>query len=196
METTGVDPQTCDIIEFAAVLDDLNDIRPINLLPKFHCYFAKDSFVGEPFALSMHGDIFRRIAGRSEEFNRKQYNYCSAEKFGNSFKTFLVKNGYKEEHDKVAINAAGKNFGSFDLQFLKHKTDFLKHINVRSRILDPGILYVNNNDESIPGMSECKKRAGLNEEVSHNAMDDAFDVVNLIRYAMITNFKIFHGNGR
>ena len=109
----------------------------------------------------------------------------SATKLGNSFKKFLVKNDYVEEHDMVTINAAGKNFAKFDLQFLKRKTDFLKHINVRSRILDPGILYLQKTDESIPGMEECKKRSGLiNTRVCHDARSDAIDVINLLRHKL------------
>ena len=175
-ETCGIDEDSCDILEFAAILDDLADPKPIETLPCFQTYFIKDSYVGEPFALSMHPKIFKRIAIRE-----KGYNYMSATKLGFVFKTFLLKNGYEAERDMVTINAAGKNFAKFDLQFLRRKTDLLKHINVRSRILDPGILFLENSDESIPGMAECKKRMGLSENISHEAKDDAIDVILLLR---------------
>jgi hypothetical protein len=184
IECCGLDPLVHDIIEFGAVLDDLSDQKPIHMLPSFHCYFVKDEYKGEPFALSMHPTIFRRIAERGEEENRNKYHYFTAEKFGNAFKTFLIKNGYPVEHDKVVINASGKNFGSFDLQFLKHKTDFLKHIIVRNRIVDPGMLFLNGDDNQIPGMAECKKRAGVNGIVAHDAISDAIDVVKLVRYGL------------
>jgi DNA polymerase III epsilon subunit-like protein len=184
IETTGLDSQNCDIIEFGAVLDDLSDQRPIHTLPVFHCYFVKEEYRGEPFALSMHPTIFRRIAERGEEENRNKYHYFSAEKFGNSFKSFLVKNGYQTEHDKVTINAAGKNFGSFDLQFLKHKTDLLKHVNIRSRIVDPGILFLDGDDDAIPGLNKCKERAKITGTVTHCAVDDAIDVVKVLRYGL------------
>ena len=183
LECTGLDEQTCQIIEFAAVLDDLSCAHPphVDKLPSFHCYFPRDSYVGEPYALSMHSTIFRRIAERGLEENRNKYNFLSADHFGNSFKKFLLNNGYTAEHDKVVINAAGKNFAAFDLQFLKYQSDFLKHIDVRSRILDPGMLFLNNNDNQIPGMKECKLRAGMDGFVSHDAMSDAKDVVMLMR---------------
>lgn len=189
IETSGLCPQNCDILEFGAVLDDLSNQRPIHMLPTFHCYFVKDEYKGEPFALSMHPTIFRRIAERGEEANRKKYNYFSAEKFGNAFKTFLLKNGYETEHDKITINAAGKNFGSFDLQFLKHKTDFLKHINVRSRIFDPGILFLDGDDDAIPGLAKCKERAGISGIVTHDAIGDAIDVVKLVRNGLKHLYK-------
>ena len=60
IETSGIDPKTCEIIEFAAVLDDLSCAHPpsVDRLPSFHCYLAKDSYTGEPYALSMHSTIF------------------------------------------------------------------------------------------------------------------------------------------
>ena len=186
LETTGCDYQTCDIIEFGAVLDDLSLAHPppLHALPSFHCYCPKDFYAGEPFALSMHSSIFRRIAERGLEENRNKFHYISSEKLGNAFKQFLLKNGHTTEHDKVVINAAGKNFAAFDLPFLKFRSDFLKHIDIRSRILDPGILFVRNSDESVPGMGECKRRAGLDDTVAHNAIDDALDVVALLRKGM------------
>lgn len=181
-EMTGTDPLVNDIIEFGAVLDDLDLRMPIDSLPKFHCYLVKDSYCGEPYALSMHPTIFRRIAERGLEENRRKYSYLTANSLGNSFKKFLLNNGYASEHDKVLINAAGKNFSSFDLQFLKHKSDFLKHIDVRSGVLDPGILYIDAEDKGIPGLEKCKKRAGIEDiTVRHDAISDAIDVVELLR---------------
>ena len=182
LETSGTDSLTNDVIEFGAVLDDLNKRAPVNALPTFHCYLVKDSYCGEPYALSMHPTIFRRIAERGLEENRKKYNYLTANSLGNAFKKFLLNNGYTSEHDKVVITAAGKNFSSFDLQFLKHRTDFLKHIEVRSGVLDPGILYLDGEDKAIPGLEKCKKRAGMPDtNVYHDAISDAKDVVELLR---------------
>lgn len=182
IECTGLDPMTCDIIEFGAVLDDLNERKPVKDLPTFHCYLVKDNYVGEPYALSMHPTIFKRIAERGLEENRRKYSYLSANSLGNAFKKFLFNNGYTSEHDKAIITAAGKNFSSFDLQFLKHKSDFLKHIDVRSGVLDPGILYLEGDDKFIPGLEKCKKRAGMEDShVYHDAISDARDVVELLR---------------
>jgi len=186
IETCGLDEDTCDIIEFAAVLDDLSDLKPIDKLPVFHTYFIKDRYVGEPYALSMHPIIFRRIAER----DTKKYRFMSAMKLGYAFRKFLVENGYKEEHDQVVITAAGKNFAAFDLQFLKRKTDLLKHVNIRHRIIDPAILYLKGGDDAPPGTEECKKRAHLDPKIEHTAEADAKDVIELIRYQIGKTFVI------
>jgi DNA polymerase III epsilon subunit-like protein len=186
IETTGLNEDTCDIIEFAAVLDDLSELSPIERLPIFHTYFIKDNYVGEPYALSMHPEIFRRIAER----DIKKYSFMSAQKLGYAFRKFLVNNGYKEEHDQVVITAAGKNFGAFDLQFLKRKTDLLKHVNIRHRIIDPAILYLKEEDQALPGTEECKLRARIFGKVEHTAEADAKDVVALVRHKIGNTFII------
>lgn len=83
---------------------------------------------------------------------------------------------------KVYITAAGKNFGTFDLKFLERLPRWKQVFRVRSRILDPAILFVDwKNDQDLPGLSLCKERAGLDPLVSHDAVDDARDVIELLR---------------
>jgi len=179
IETTGI--QDCDIIEVGAVADDLSNLdTPVEMLPTFHCYFVQEKYQGEPFALNMHAEIFRRIAAREEG-----YNYYKANKFGHHFKNWLVKEaGYKLEKDRVKINAAGKNFANFDMPYLREKTDLFKHVGLRNRVLDPGILFVEDGDFAIPGLEKCKVRAGLKGYVDHTAVADAIDVAELIRIAL------------
>jgi len=82
----------------------------------------------------------------------------------------------------IHITAAGKNFGTFDLKFLERLPRWKQLIKVRQRILDPSILYVDwKKDESLPGLGLCKKRANLPEEVAHDAVEDAKDVILLLR---------------
>ena len=183
IETTGVNLDNCDIIEFGCVVDELGSTINVNKLPTYHCYFVKQFYQGEPFALSMHSKILKRIADRE-----KGYTYMSVTKFGNSFKQFLLKNGFELENDKVIINVAGKNFGSFDLQFLNKQTDLSKHVIISNRILDPSILFLKNKDKRLPCLSECKKRANMPENVSHDAVSDARDIVVLLRKALEHKF--------
>ena len=62
IETTGLNPDKCQIIEFAAVVDDLQDQQPIEKLPKFQTYIRHESYTGEPYALAMHSNIFKKLA--------------------------------------------------------------------------------------------------------------------------------------
>jgi len=183
LETCGLVTDRHSILEFGAVLDDLDNPLPIEELPRYHCYFLSvndGDYVGDPYALSMHPTILRRIAEREEG-----YNYYSPMKFGFSFKQFLLKHGYEAKHDRITINAAGKNFGAFDLQVLNKQTDLSKHVKIRHRLLDPGAMFVTLEDESVPGMEDCLERIGEEPNVAHTAIEDSIDVIKLIRFKML-----------
>lgn len=80
------------------------------------------------------------------------------------------------------FNAAGKNFANFDNRFLERLPRWKQCLKARGRTLDPSVLYIDwKNDESAPGLAKCKERAGLGGVVTHNAIEDAMDVVMLFR---------------
>lgn len=80
------------------------------------------------------------------------------------------------------FNAAGKNFANFDNRFLERLPRWKQCLRARGRTIDPSILFVDwKNDEAIPGLSLCKERAHLDPHVTHNAIDDAMDIVKLLR---------------
>jgi oligoribonuclease (3'-5' exoribonuclease) len=169
IETSGIDHDTHQILEVGAVIDDLIDPKPFEELPRFHTYLIHDEIIGHPFALSMHPVILRRIAKKE-----KPYSYTEPKHLGKKFVTWLEKNGVKG-----SITAAGKCFGAFDLQFLRKLPRFNLHIS--SRVLDPAMFYWQPGDEKIPDTLECMKRAGIEGEVAHTALEDAEVIVKLIR---------------
>ena len=92
------------------------------------------------------------------------------------------------------ITAAGKNAGTFDLPFLAAQgclspdADTISldgppepPVIFRRRILDPCTLYTLPDDTEPPGLADCLKRAGLPEMVMHTAIEDAVQVVRLLR---------------
>jgi oligoribonuclease len=84
--------------------------------------------------------------------------------------------------NSVTIVPAGKNFGDFDKQFLKRMPKWETRVILRSRVLDPCILYWKpETDDELPGLSTCLERAGFDSIVSHDSVDDARDVVRVIR---------------
>jgi len=181
LETTGLDRVNHDIVEFGCVLDDLADPEvPIDELPSFHCYNVLDTYTGSPYALSMHPTIFRRIATKEEGFT-----YCYNGKIGKLFREFLLDNGMKtDEHGKIHVTFAGKNFASFDMPFIQNHTDIEQHkIKIKHRMIDPGTLFLAIDDDEVPGTEECLRRAGLPTEVDHTAIEDSKDVIRLIRCA-------------
>lgn len=82
----------------------------------------------------------------------------------------------------ITINVAGKNFATFDMLFLKQLPWWQKLIKIRQRVLDPAILMVDwENDESLPNLKQCKERANIEGIVTHNALEDAWDVIEVMR---------------
>lgn len=80
------------------------------------------------------------------------------------------------------FNAAGKNFANFDNKFLERLPRWKQCLKARGRTLDPSVLFIDwQNDDCAPGLSLCKERAGLGDVVTHNAIEDAMDVVMLFR---------------
>lgn len=80
------------------------------------------------------------------------------------------------------FNAAGKNFANFDNRFLERLPRWKQCLKARGRTLDPSVLYIDwKNDDAAPGLAKCKERAGFGGVVTHNAIEDAMDVVMLFR---------------
>jgi hypothetical protein len=82
----------------------------------------------------------------------------------------------------ITLNVAGKNFGTFDKLFLQELPWWQKLIRTRQRVLDPAILMVDwKSDKSLPNLTQCKERAGVSGIVTHNALEDAWDVIEVLR---------------
>lgn len=80
------------------------------------------------------------------------------------------------------ITAAGKNFGTFDKIFLEKLPKWQKCIKIRQRIIDPSILFTDwKNDDSLPSLLTCKERSGVKGKVSHNALEDSWDIIQILR---------------
>lgn len=80
------------------------------------------------------------------------------------------------------LNVAGKNFATFDKLFLEKLPRWKQLFKVRQRIIDPTILFTNwTEDEQLPNLTTCKERAKTGGEVTHDAIDDAWDVIQLLR---------------
>ena len=82
----------------------------------------------------------------------------------------------------VTITCAGKNFSTFDKLFLERLPRWKQAIRIKQRVLDPAILYVDwNEDLEVPNLNKCKERAGIKGLVTHNALEDAWDVIEVLR---------------
>jgi len=176
LETTGIDPQTCQILEIGAVYDNG---KCVDDLPVFHKYVYHPIYTGEPFALQMNAKILKRLSSVSAD--DIQTKVCiRTDELAECFRSWLVGCGW----DGTALTPAGKNFASFDRNFLNLLPGW-KDIKLNHRTLDPAMLWWRPaEDDKLPGSQECMNRAGLKGTVAHTAVEDAKMVVKLIRNAV------------
>jgi oligoribonuclease len=201
IETTGLDWENNDILSIAAIVEDTTKKLPLEELPKFKAIITHRELKGHPYALNMNKGIIELLSQHlsNVEVDSNGYRFLTKDEIIPEFYTFLRQhvpnklNGYEVVDGKIVpavssqskpitINVAGKNFGTFDINFLNKLPWWKKLIRTRAKILDPGVLYCDwSNDESAPSLSECKVRAGLGNVVTHDALDDAWDVIELLR---------------
>lgn len=177
IETLGTDPDTCDAIEFGAVVDLGFGMEP-ELMPTFHAYLTTPTglYRGQPYAMSMHSEILRRIAVREPG-----YRYLDQQALDEAFWNWCHLTGLLQDAEKITI--AGKNFGSFDLQFLR-RIGFGTHTQYNHAFLDPGTSYTLDSDIKPADTAKCLERAGFDPNVPHTAVEDARNVIRLIRHKM------------
>lgn len=182
IETTGLDWRNCQTIQIGAVIDNWE--TPIDQMPTFNCYIDHGTFKGEPYALSMHAEIFRAIS----EARRHRWQIIQPDIYvvtpdavAHAFYTWLDLQGLNPRLNRIVV--AGKNFGAFDKDFLEDLPAWKDLVKMKHRIIDPGnMYYVPGVDDELPDTAECLRRAKLPPVVNHKALDDAFDVVRLIRW--------------
>lgn len=176
IETLGLDYNNCDIIEFSAVLDDLE--TPLDELPIYHRYLVKENnlYQGEAMAIAMHSEIMAMIAKRADA-----YRYISHDLLDEDFSLWVKDMGIGE------LVIAGKNFAKFDLRFLE-KIGFGNKTKFNRRIVDVGSIFYNPIEQDYPpNLEQCLKMAGINKSVSHSATQDALDVIKCLRYKYLRN---------
>ena len=175
IETTGLNPDEHQMIEFGAIIEDTQNILPREECPTLHLYFDYPKYICTPYAAAFNADIFKTIIELKKSGNTSFL--IKPELFTDQFEMFI-----RRHFTNDLITPAGKNFGSFDLQFLNRMPYFQYHKILHYRTLDPAMFFIDfKNNDRIPSLSECKSLANLNNIVTHRALDDAWDVITLFR---------------
>jgi DNA polymerase III epsilon subunit-like protein len=212
IETTGLDPETCNVLSIGAIVEDAANPLPYDKCPKFHVAIVREQLTGSPFAINLNKSLIESIAMWKEYPKQREaiesetgMQFLHPEDVVEAFYDFLYENGFVE-FDRTDINrkvkvkngkpypmltsnmkaasitAAGKNFATFDKLFLEKLPRWKQCIRLKQRVLDPSILFINwIEDTDVPNLLTCKQRADISGEVTHNALEDAWDVIAVLR---------------
>ena len=204
IETSGLDSEKHKVLSIVAIIEDTEKKLPYEECPKFNAIVLQNEITGSPRALTMNKEIIAMIGEYLEGTNETRhlmnthsdYSFYEKEDVVKKFYAFLWVNGYGDVEPNqllatykidsnskpITLNVAGKNFGTFDKLFLQELPWWQKLIRTRQRVLDPAILMVDwKNDKSLPNLTTCKERAGVDGIVTHNALEDAWDVIEVLR---------------
>jgi len=210
VESTGLDPINSELLELGIVIFDSAIKFEQKASNSLRVVFCKEQIQGNIFAINMNIDLLNEINKYNSVFKKGEHDgymvvttptlttiYVNVAPVTDSdnFFSFITRTAMSHTCDMIKdflinagvegkYNIAGKNYSNFDKGFIC-KYDQLEDLivkNSRHRVLDIGSMYVQADDEVIPNLSECLKRAGLPAEVPHTAVDDAILVVKAAQY--------------
>lgn len=189
-ETTGLDSENHQILEIGIIAEDAKNPLSYEETPKFQAIVQYDEdIVGSPYALTMprNQEILKILANIPrnesekieyfEKHNIVHIDYLAAKMY------YWYRNNVKGaitslDESPIKTNVAGKNFRQFDYEFIKRIPNFFDYFSFNRRYLDLGCFCVNIvDDDVVPNQEECLKRLGINEVVTHEAINDAWQVV-------------------
>jgi oligoribonuclease (3'-5' exoribonuclease) len=170
LETTGLDPLNCQILEFAIAFRDTSEPFVRQNVKGFSAILKHKWIQGDAFALNMNADLIAKQVDRTVEKLTKSELNVQLRKF--------IEDCIGAEN-KFKLNVAGKNFQGFDVKFIEAQLDF-DWLTFSHRVLDPAILYWDGISDRLPSLQECLDIAEIKKTVSHRALDDAIDVIELL----------------
>lgn len=167
IETTGLSPENCSIIEFGAVIADSADPTG-KTLGLFHRILRHQQTCWDDYARGINAAWYNEELMGGNAINPKELM--------KQFSYWLAAN----QLDPMKVVVAGKNFYSFDFKFISKLQNYGDRVQFGQRSLDPGILWFNpKTDTGLPNMDECCERAGI-AQPKHRALGDCLTVIQLL----------------
>jgi len=160
IETTGLDPETCQILEIGAIVWKTNG--SIMQQPQFHKICNPGLITGEPYALNLNQRILKLLADDPTAYPNP----------ANAVAQLM---NFLRLHNSEKYTIMGKNFANFDLRFLERLHTWDKRM-FGHRILDVGSMWATH--EGIPKTPEIEIPFAGNP---HEALYDAAVMLQLAR---------------
>lgn len=186
VETTGLDPSTCQLLTLALVREDTEHPEiPVSELPALHIAVSRRVYTGDPYALGMHAELWKKLAAR--QWGKRFETPCVREKLIDDQELSLECVAWLRRHGVTPTSRAwlaGKNAGSFDLRFAEFLRPYFHH-----RVLDPGSVFWDAaNAGGIDSLDALSMQLGF-PGVEHDALSDARRVIEVLRCARTRMFE-------
>jgi oligoribonuclease (3'-5' exoribonuclease) len=173
IETTSLVPDPKNILMVAMVLEDSDHPEvPVEELPKFACLVWRSEYTGQAFALQMNHELLLTLAKTGVNPRATPYPIYNGDEWTQEASAWL--NEHFNINEKIVV--AGKNVAGFDLQFFPKEFRALFFY----RTIDPGSTFINWTKDSPPSLDNLLKLYNLGS-VTHNAVQDAYDVIKVLR---------------
>lgn len=178
IETTGLDRVIDQVLQIALVIEDTeNPSRPIEELPTWECLIRWPRISGDAYALHMNREIIEALRGDAKVVPLRERHIKVLPTHKEAIWHAL---GFIGERMEKKFVVAGKNAAGFDLPFLgEHFTQSAHH-----RVIDVGSVALG----ACPDLWFEKYPPSLGRltgrDVAHDALEDARDVVRVIRKLM------------
>ena len=175
IETTGLDPERDQVLEIALLIEDTNDLKPVDELPSFVARIWHERIEGNPRSIAMNADLIAAMAEHGKP--RLPEMGVTPGWYGGLYHAENQALHFMRSHiERRPFVFAGKNVAGFDLQFLP-----LLRAQAHRRTIDAGSVALGGyrgwgKSDTPPSLEDLK-----GGEVAHTALQDARDVVTAIR---------------
>lgn len=172
LETTGLDPERHQILQMAMILEDTTRPEvPVEDLPTFCRYICHEEIVGSPEAIYMNAWLFAEMEGP----HPARYTIVPPHIAFEQANDWLGE--WRRHLASGRLTAAGKNVAGFDMRFLP--SDLRSCF--RHRVIDVGSVFVDWSQPCLPSLNELVIKTKIRTEQTHDALEDARDVIRLLR---------------
>jgi oligoribonuclease (3'-5' exoribonuclease) len=184
-ETTGLDPENDQVLELAVIIEDTEapELPPVVDLPSWVGRVAYERVTGHPAALKMNAEIIAAmpevlgydLPAYDEKYSSKKFPEGWYEKTGNL--CYEAIEFIRRHIDAQKFTFAGKNVAGFDMRFMSPYFQSRAH----HRVIDVGSVALGGEnqwwrEDVPPGLGDL-----TGEAVAHTAIEDARDVVRILR---------------
>ena len=158
LETTGLVRHPDNILQIAAVVEDVKNHKPLEELPRWVCFVKHENYTGSAYALHLNSWVFGHI------LNPKESPYPVLDlNDALTGLTEFVKENFGEEKPYLA----GANVGTFGIQFFPDEIKRLFH----DRTIEAGSVLIDWNTGPRDISPEC----------DHDALNDSLLVIKKLR---------------